>query len=152
MVRPEPYQPLDEADIGIDRRLVARRGFVLENLLRQWGPDGLGGVMVAASLVLAMPASASFLARWASFDLACSSARKSEIARAAVALDGNFAESKPAPGRSRSESKAPHGSAAIAVIELREGPNPNLCRASAAASFPRVSKEIPPANADPTNQ
>ena len=33
VVRPEPYQPLDEADIGIDRRLVARRGFVLENLL-----------------------------------------------------------------------------------------------------------------------
>jgi hypothetical protein len=92
------------------------------------------------------------LARWASFDLACSSARKSETARAAPELDGNFAFRKPAPGRASSASKAPRGSAAIAVIELWDGPNPNLCRASAAASFPGVSKEIPPAKADPTNQ
>src|ERR1700722_8429835 len=53
------------------------------------------------------------------------------------ALDGSFTARKPAPGRSRSESKAPRGSAAVAVIESREAPKPNLCRASAAASFPR---------------
>jgi hypothetical protein len=98
-------------------------------------------VDAAASLALAMPiASASFLARCASFDFACSSARKSETARAAAALDGSFTARKPAPGRSMSESNAPRGSAAIAVIESREAPKPNLCRASAAASFPRVFK------------
>ena len=35
MVRPEPHQPLDEADIGTQRRVEARFGFVLKELLRQ---------------------------------------------------------------------------------------------------------------------
>jgi hypothetical protein len=56
------------------------------------------GVDAAASLALAMPASASFLARCASFDFACSSARKSETARAAAALDGSFAAKKTGAG------------------------------------------------------
>jgi hypothetical protein len=71
-------------------------------------------------------------------DPECQSVCLSETARAAAALDGSFTARKPAPGRSRSESNAPRGSAAIAVIESRAGPKPNLCRASAAASFPRV--------------
>jgi len=35
MVRPEPDQPLDEADIGAQRRVEARFGFVLKQPLRQ---------------------------------------------------------------------------------------------------------------------
>src|SRR5580700_294 len=35
MVRPEPDQPLDEADIGAKRGIEARLGFVLKELLRQ---------------------------------------------------------------------------------------------------------------------
>ena len=32
MIRPEPHQPLDEADLGAERRIEARPGFAEENL------------------------------------------------------------------------------------------------------------------------
>jgi hypothetical protein len=101
-------------------------------------------VDAAASVALAMPiASASFLARCASFDFACSSARKSETARAAAALDGSFTARKPAPGRSRSESNAPRGSAAIAVIESREVAKTESVQSERCRFFsPRVQRKF----------
>ena len=83
---------------------------------------------------------ACFCCRDASFCSARRSARKSETSRAALALDIRFGASIwPAPGRSRSASSAPRGSAAIAAIVSPTGPKPNLWRPSAAAVFPELS-------------
>jgi hypothetical protein len=109
VVRPEPHQPLDETDVGADRRLIARRRFVLENLLGQgvcggcgdcgdcWLPASEGAAhgsllcgFLQSNKLAPLLASASFLARCASLDFACSSARKSETTRAAAALDGSL--------------------------------------------------------------
>ena len=48
----------------------------------------------------------------------------------------------PAPGRSRSASSAPRGSAAIAAIVSPTGPKPNLWRPSAAAVFRNSARSL----------
>ena len=167
MVRPEPDQPLDEADIGAERSVEARFGFVLKELLRQrrlaaafaigdggccWfaasvasdaahgAPEGLR----QSTRFAAFPASACFCARNASFCFAACSARKSNTSRAASPLDGRLAARTPACGRSRSASNAPCGSAAMAAIALPAAPKPNRWSASAAASLPRALTTNPP--------
>ena len=139
MVRPEPDQPLDEADLGRERGVDARLGLVEVELLRR-DADGRPlprrpacrrrslAVRFSAARSCCPPASRRIWRR-ASLELERRARRRTPLlSRSALAM-------RPAPLRSSSAISAPRGSDAIAAIEPARGPSPKRCSASAACAF-----------------
>ena len=148
VVRPEPDQPFGEADMGIERSIVARLGFGEINLLRQRRP-GLcrrhGSCVKTMSFLAALspaivmsfaPGEAtrgSFMFRCA-MRAALRSWRNSNTARRALSLLMRpELLIRPAPD-ARSETRAPRGSDAMAAMSPGRGPKPNRCSANAACA------------------
>ena len=143
MVRPEPHQPLDEADLGVDGGVEARlappgrisaagaaaRARGLGLVLRS-RPSFAGAASMPASAARCFSASRRLRS---SRSLARRSALYSNTAREACALVIRSGLSIcPAPGWSSSAKSAPRGSDAIAAIEPARGPKPKRCSARAA--------------------
>ena len=152
MVRPEPDQPLDEADARRrarrrcapwprrDRAAAARRAARAPADRRASSPASARR-RLSAPLSLA---SLSFASR-AACRAACCACRNSKALRAAAPLvSSSGSVRRPAPGRSSSASSAPRGSEAMAAIEPGRGPSPNRCSASAASAFgSRAMRQCP---------